>query len=77
MVKPQSNDPETWKFFNDANFAITQNDVPYTAINPDHGTEEKQKTVKLKAGFTSIRGNEQTLEKYFLELLKQSKPLLN
>lgn len=57
---------ETWKFLNDGNLVITEHNIPFTAIDPDHATEQEYKRMKIKAGFISITGNEHALDKYFI-----------
>ena len=55
MLELQSEDPESWNFLNEGNFAITKHKVPFTTIDPDHAIEQEHKKMKMKAGFT---GNE-------------------
>ena len=66
MLELQNTDPETWKFLDDGNFAITKHSVPFTSIDPDHGIEQEHKKMKIKGGFIGITGNEHALEKYFI-----------
>ena len=46
--------------------SLLQNSVPFTAIDPDHGTEQEHKKMKVKEGFIGITGKEHALEKYFI-----------
>ncbi len=66
MLELQTTDPETWKFLDDGNFAITKHTVPFTAIDPDHAIEQEHKKMKSRAGFIGITGNEPALDKYFI-----------
>lgn len=66
MLELQRTDPETWKFLDDGNFAITKHSVPFTAIDPDHCIEQEHRKMKIKGGFIGITGNEHALDKYFI-----------
>ena len=63
MMELQITDPETWKFLDKGKFAITKHDVPFTAIDPDHGIEQEHKKMNIKGGFIGITGNESALQK--------------
>lgn len=66
MMELRTEDPETWKFFDDGNFTVSKNEVPFTSIDPDHAIEHEHRPMKMKGGFVNITGNESALERFVL-----------
>jgi len=42
----------------------TLNEVPFTAIDPDHAIEQELKKMKIKGGVVGLTQNESAMEKY-------------
>lgn len=68
MLELRTTDPESWKFLEDGNFAVSKNKVPFTSIDPDHAIEHEHRPMKMKGGFINITCNENALDRYTLIL---------
>lgn len=68
MLELQTTDPESWKFLEDGNFAVSKNEVAFTSIDPDHTIEHEHRPMKMKGGFVNIINNERALDRCVLTL---------
>lgn len=68
MLELQTSDPESWKFLDEGNFAVSKNEVPFTSIDPDHAIEHEHRPMKMKGGFVNITKKESALDRCVLTL---------
>lgn len=68
MLELQTSDPDSWKFLEDGNFAVSKNIVPFTSIDPDHAIEHEHRPMKMKGGFVNITQKEKALDRCVLTL---------
>ena len=50
MYALESSDPLIWEAFNDGEFAVQTNDIPFTGIGMDHRGEQVNKVLKIEGG---------------------------
>ena len=62
MYALKDEDPVTWKFFEDSNFAVNKSDVPFSAIGVDHGIEHENRMMKVIGGIIGIANKENAIE---------------
>lgn len=67
MQKIKTSDKVTWKGFEDGNFVVNKNEIPFTDIGNDHAIEQEIKILKTSSGgLTSLTQKEDTLDRHFL-----------
>ena len=66
MRELQTNDPEVWAEFQDGNFVVNKNAIPFCAIGPDHAIEHVNRWMKVSGGLVGITLNESARTRFFL-----------
>ena len=67
--------PDLWAEFMKGNFCVTNGVAGFTAIAPDQGIEQENRTLKVIGGIVGITQNEKALDKFFLIAPELSKLL--
>ena len=73
MLYFKKGDPTVWKFFQEGNFSVQKNPIPFTAIGRNHTGEQENKKVKISRGLKGIFRNLNARTRFFLNvpILKQ------
>ena len=66
MYALESSDPLIWEAFNDGEFAVQTNEIPFTGIGMDHRGEQVNKVLKIEGGVVGISRNENARTRYML-----------
>lgn len=68
MLELETTDKESWDYFDEGNFCVSKNEVPFTSIDPDHAIEHEHKPLKTRGGFVGITANEAALERFAITM---------
>ena len=66
MLTLNSEDRDTWNFFEAGNFSVNKNSVPFCAIGVDHAMEQENKSMKIAGGITGLTLNQTALDRFVL-----------
>ena len=62
----KNTDSDIWTEFNNGNFVINKNKIPFCSIGPDHGIEHENRWMKVSGGLIGITLNESACNRLFL-----------
>ena len=66
MIYPKESSPDIWDHFQEGNFAVQKDQIPFTAIGRDHAGEQENKKFKILGGIKGITKNINARTRYFL-----------
>ena len=66
MYTLKKDDPVTWDFLENGNFALNKSDVPFCSIGVHHAIEYESRARKVSGGVIGIANNEEVLGRNFM-----------